>query len=70
MKDEDLRDLVIQHDKHMDVLATSVEQLAQSVATTAKKLDDVIEVISTQNVLIERMNNLDNNLKESLQSIM
>ena len=65
MKDEDYKDMVIAHDKHIDLLASSIESLANNVGATNGKLDDVIDVITQQNVLVERMNNLDTNVAES-----
>lgn len=62
--EENLEHMVISHDKHLDRLTTSVETLADSVGSTNRKLDDVIEVISAQNVMVERMNNMDVNMKE------
>ena len=69
MKEEALEVMVINHDKHLDRLTTSVESLAESVGSTNAKLDNVIEVISAQNVMVERMNNLDVNIKEFANDI-
>jgi len=64
MQDDVIEGMVIAHDKHLDSLASSVESLAKSVGGTNKKLDDIIEVISTQNVMVERINNMDINIRE------
>lgn len=69
MRDEDLKDLVVEHDKHIDLMAQSIENLAGVVGDTASKLDDVIAVITQQNVLMERFNNLEVNLKESFNRV-
>jgi len=65
MNDQDIRDLVIKHDAHIDTLATSIEQLANGVGATNKKLEDVIDVITQQNILFERVNNMDKDIAES-----
>jgi len=69
MSDEDYKDMVIEHDKHLESLATSIESLAGGVGATNRKLEDIIDVISTQNVLIEKFTNLETNLKESFNRV-
>jgi len=69
MNDSDYKDMVIEHDKHIESLATSIESLATGVGATNKKLEDIIDVISTQNVLIEKFTNLETNLKESFNRV-
>jgi len=65
MTDEHYKEMILTHDKHIDRMSSSIETLAGSMGETNKKLDGIIDVISTQNVLIERFNNLEENLKES-----
>lgn len=69
MKDDELRDLVMAHDKHIDLMAQSVERVSESVNATTRKLDDVIDVINTQNVLMEKYSNLEVNIKESFDRV-
>ena len=69
MSDDDYRDLVLKHDKHIDRVADSVEHLAKAVGATNQKLEDVIDVIGTQNVLMEKFTNLETNLKESFTRV-
>ena len=69
MDDKTVETMVMQHDKHLDSRTSCVKTLADSVGTTNKKLDNVIEVISTQNVMVERMNNMDVNMKEFAKHI-
>lgn len=69
MSDEDYRDLVLAHDKHIDKLANSIEHIAGAMGSTNRKLEDVINVISTQNVLMEKFTNLEINLKESFNRV-
>lgn len=69
MKEEELKNLVVEHDKHIDLMAQSIEHLAGAVGTTTKKLDDVIDVITKQNILMEKFHNLEENLKESFDRV-
>jgi hypothetical protein len=59
MTDEEYRDLVLKHDKHIDLMAQSVETLAKTVSKTNQKLEDVIDVITVQNVLMEKLTALE-----------
>lgn len=65
----DIIDLVNKHDKIIDSLATAVEHLATTTESTNVKLDKVVEALTTQNVLIERMNNMESNLKEAFARV-
>lgn len=65
MSDEDYKDMIMQHDKHIDKLAISIEHIAGAVGSTNRKLEDIIDVISKQNILMEKFSNLEANLKES-----
>lgn len=69
MTDEDYRNLVLAHDKHIDKLASSIEHIAGTMNGTNRRLEDVIGVISTQNVLMEKFTNLEINLKESFNRV-
>lgn len=69
MTEEGYRDMVIDHDKHLDSLTQSVCTLADNVKSTNNKLDDVIDVMQTQNVLTERMSNLDHKFRDSFERV-
>ena len=69
MSDDDYKDLVTKHDKHIDSMASSIEHLAKAVGTTNSKLEDMIAVINTQNVLMEKFSNMETNLKESFNRV-
>lgn len=69
MTDDEYRDLVLTHDKHIDKLATSIEHIAGTMGATNRKLEDVLDVISQQNILMERFSNLESNLKESFDRV-
>ena len=69
MNNEDSKDLLFQHDKSIDKLTGSVEHLVISMTASSKKLDDVIDVITTQNVLLEKVNYIEENIKESFTRV-
>lgn len=69
MNDEQYRNMVVDHDKHIDKLTTSVEVLAGSMTETNNKLNTVIEVMTQQNVLIERVNHIDKDTKEAFNRV-
>jgi len=80
MTDTMYKEMTIAHDKHIDSLAVSIEVLADnveqsntilndSIKETNSKLDTVIEVMSKQNVLAERLDNMDLNIKEFSQRV-
>ena len=65
MTDDNYKDMVIEHDKHIDMLAGSITSLSTSMDSSNSKLDTVIDALTHQNVIIERMNNMDVNISES-----
>jgi len=69
MTDAKYRDMVIDHDKHIDSLTTSVAVLADNVSETNKKLDNMLVIINKQNILTERLTNLDSNFRESFKRV-
>lgn len=69
MTEDYYREMVLSHDKHIDTLASSIESLASGIGSTNKKLEDILDVMSTQNVLIEKFTNLEANIKESFDRV-
>ena len=69
MSDEDYKDMIMQHDKHIDKLAISIEHVAGAVGSTNRKLEDILSVISQQNILMEKFANMETNLKESFNRV-
>ena len=65
MTDENYKDMVINHDKHIDMLSSSIVSLSTSMDSSNQKLDTVIDALTHQNVIVERMNNMDINIAES-----
>ncbi len=69
MEVKEFKDLILDHDRQIGTLANHMEVLVDNIGVTNRKLDDVVEVITTQTVLIERFNNLDKDLKESFDRV-
>lgn len=69
MSDEDYKDMILQHDKHIEKLAIGIEHIAGAVDSTNKKLESIIDVISKQNILMEKFSNLETNSKEAFNRI-
>ena len=56
-----------EHDHHIDTLSHAIEVLSETTGATNNKLDSLISAISTQNVLVEKVHNMDNNLSDSFK---
>lgn len=69
MTEDEVRDLVIKHDQALISLASSMEHLASEAKRTNDKLDEVAKALGAQNVLMERQNNMDRNIKESFDRV-
>lgn len=69
MQDTEIRDLVIKHDHAIESLASSIERMADSATTTNKKLEDVVSALNSQNILAERMANMDSNNNQKFDVI-
>ena len=69
MNDEAMIEKITEHDRHIDTLSHAIEELANTASSTNVKLDKVVEAINTQNVLIERMNNMESNIRESFNRV-
>jgi len=62
---KEIKTLVVSHDKDIGIMSQSIEHLVDAIGTTNSKMEDVIDVISIQNVLAEKVTNMDGQLKES-----
>ena len=69
MHDDYYKEKVIEHDKHLDTLAVSLNGLTKSVESTYTKLDDILAVISQQNVLMEKFTSLEQETRTSVKTI-
>ena len=65
MTNDAITEMIINHDKTLDRLAIITEQSITNVGSLTKKLDDVIAVITRQNILAEQVTYLETNCSES-----
>lgn len=65
MTDDNYKDMVLLHDKHIDALTSAVDVLTTNLTDTNDKLQNVVDLITKQNVLAERVSNMDYNTGES-----
>lgn len=62
-----LSEKIATHDRHIDTLSHAIEDLAATNGVTNTKIDKLIDAIGTQNVLIEKVNNMDRNISDSFK---
>ena len=65
MTDEAHKSMTLDHDKHLDSLTAVVGALSDNIKDSNHKLESILEILSTQNIIVERINNMDNNIRES-----
>ena len=61
----ELREKVAGHETRFVLIAQSMEHQSEALSSVATKVDNMIEMIAKQNVLMERLHNLEENLRES-----
>ena len=64
MTDDAYKDMTLENNKHIDALTTSVGSIADAISTTNAKIEDLVEVMYAHNVLSEKVDNLDSNVRE------
>ena len=69
MREVMIENKIEEHDKHLDALTRTIENLSSVTTQTNIKLEKVVDALNTQNVLIERMNNMDSNLKDTFKRV-
>ena len=57
MTDEDLKALVLGHDKHIGLMAQSIEHLAGAVGSTNVKMEKILEAIESQILMNNKLDN-------------
>lgn len=66
---KEIKALVVSHDKDIGLMSQSIEHLVNAIGTSNSKMEDIIDVISVQNVLAEKVTNMDGQLKESFNRV-
>lgn len=64
MNDETLRDMVIAHDKILEMVGKSVETITTSMVSMNAKLEKLTEEIAKQNVLVEKVNVMEKKVED------
>jgi len=67
MSMEEVKVKVEAHDRSLEMVAMAIEDLAAAAGLTNNKLDKVVEALGMQSVIIERLNNMDNNIADSFK---
>lgn len=62
---EAVKEKVEDHDKSLERVAVAIADLTAVTVVTNVKLDKVVEAMSMQNVLIERLSNMDKSVRDS-----
>lgn len=63
----EIKTTVAEHSIHITSLGEALKDLAVATEHTNKKLDKVAEALSTQSVIMEKLNNLDENIRDSFK---
>jgi tetrahydromethanopterin S-methyltransferase subunit G len=64
-----VREMVVRHDEAIDHVSKSIERLASAVEKTDDKMDKVIDALSQNAVILERIANIDSSNKDSVNRL-
>lgn len=64
-----VREMVVRHDEAIDHVSKSIERLASAVEKTDDKMDKVIEALSQNAVILEKIANIDSSNKDSVNRL-
>ena len=64
MTEEEHKKLSVHTDKNLEILTHSVTQLTNNVSTINSRMEDMLKLMADHNVMTERLNNMDANMKE------
>jgi tetrahydromethanopterin S-methyltransferase subunit G len=64
-----VREMVVRHDEAIDHVSKSIERLASAVEKTDDKMDKVIDALSQNAVILERISNIDSSNKDSVNRL-
>ncbi|MEA1892660.1 MAG: hypothetical protein U9N33_08120 [Campylobacterota bacterium] len=67
MNDDEYKRLVIAHDKDLQALTHNTNSLTISIQSIGSKIEDLVDVISQQSVLAEKIMHIDKNTKEAFE---
>lgn len=69
MMDNEVKELVVRHDETLNHVTQSIERLATAVEKTDDKMDKVIEALSQNAVILEKIANVDSSNKDSVNRL-
>jgi len=64
-----VREMVVRHDEAINHVSNSIERLASAVEKTDDKMDKVIDALSQNAVILERIANIDSSNKDSVNRL-
>lgn len=69
MEEVAVREMVARHDEAINHVTNSIERLATAVEKTDDKMDKVIEALSQNAVILEKIANIDSSNKDSVNRL-
>jgi hypothetical protein len=64
-----VKEMVVRHDEAINHVSNSIERLATAVEKTEDKMDKVIEALSQNAVILEKIANIDSSNKDSVNRL-
>jgi tetrahydromethanopterin S-methyltransferase subunit G len=69
MNEADVMEMVTRHDEAINHVTSSIDRLANAVEKTDDKMDKVIEALSQNAVILEKIANIDSSNKDSVNRL-
>jgi len=69
MDDSTVKEMVARHDEAINHVTSSIDRLATAVEKTDDKMDKVIEALSQNAVILEKIANIDSSNKDSVNRL-
>lgn len=66
---DEIKEKLIKHDYAIEQLSRAISELASNTKNTNSKLEAIVESIGKQELILERLSNLDSKYKDSLERI-
>jgi CII-binding regulator of phage lambda lysogenization HflD len=69
MDDSTVKEMIVRHDEAINHVTTSIDRLATTVEKTDDKMDKVIQALSQNAVILEKIANIDSSNKDSVNRL-
>jgi ribosomal protein L16 Arg81 hydroxylase len=69
MDDSTVREMIFRHDESINYVTSSIDKLTIAVEKTDDKMDKVIEALSQNAVILEKIANIDSSNKDSVNRL-